>query len=344
MSVNLQTTVVALFHERVTADGTKPALQVKRAGSFEPISWNELSNDVLRTAAGLANVGVRPGDRVVQFSENRYEWIVSDLAIQISQAVHVPLHALLTGQQAAYQINDCAARVVLLSTAEQVEKLAAASDQLTVDSHFFAYDDCRNKVGSQVVRSFEELTNLADAKTGAQLKQQALANLNPGSLATILYTSGTTGEPKGVMLSQGNLTSNALAALEVFQQRSDDVRLSFLPHSHIFARTCDVYTWIATGAQLVLAESRETVIADCQAVQPTLINGVPYFFDKVRRALVDLGREDAESLRDILGGRVRMCCSGGAPLADHVFDFFNDRGVTLTQGYGLTESSPVITA
>ena len=344
MSVNLQTTVAALFHERVTADGTKPALQVKRAGSFEPISWKELSDDVLRTAAGLAAVGVRPGDRVAQFSENRYEWIVSDLAIQIAQAVHVPLHAPLTGQQAAYQINDCDARVVLLSTDEQVEKLAAASDQLAADSHFFAYDDCGNKVGSQVVRSFEELTNLADVKTGEQLKQQALANLNPDSLATILYTSGTTGEPKGVMLSQGNLTSNALAALEIFQQRSDDVRLSFLPHSHIFARTCDVYTWIAAGAQLVLAESRETVIADCQAVQPTLINGVPYFFDKVRRALVDLDREDAKSLHDLLGGRVRMCCSGGAALADHVFDFFNDRDITLAQGYGLTESSPVITA
>jgi long-chain acyl-CoA synthetase len=162
-------------------------------------------------------------------------------------------------------------------------------------------------------------------------------------LATILYTSGTTGEPKGVMLTQANLVSNALAASEQFDIEPDEVRLSFLPLSHIFARTCDLYTWIETGVELALAESRETVIADCGLIRPTILNGVPYFFDRVYRALTQMGLADQPgSLRQLLGGRIKHCGSGGAALPDHIFDFFARQELPILQGYGLTETSPVI--
>jgi long-chain acyl-CoA synthetase len=115
--------------------------------------------------------------------------------------------------------------------------------------------------------------------------------------------------------------------------------------SHIFARTCDLYCWIVRGTELVLAESRDTILANCQRFRPTLINGVPYFFDKVHRHVASQGGSDdeqAQCLRTVFGGRLQMACSGGAPLADATAEFYRLHGVPLVQGYGLTESSPVI--
>ena len=193
------------------------------------------------------------------------------------------------------------------------------------------------------VRLWSEQTQAIDPAEGKNIEVRGVELVTPDSLATILYTSGTTGEPKGVMLSQRNLATNTLATLETFGEKPDDMRLNFLPLSHIFARTCDMNTWIARGSQLALAEARETVIADCAAIKPTLINGVPYFYDKVRRTLCEKGLADKEgALRAALGGNVRLCCSGGAALPDHVYDFYWQRGVPLLQGYGLSETSPVI--
>jgi long-chain acyl-CoA synthetase len=186
---------------------------------------------------------------------------------------------------------------------------------------------------------------------GKSLPAVADPGLDPGSVATILYTSGTTGEPKGVMLTQANLISNAVSTVEMFRSDeeprrddySDKVRLNFLPLSHIFARTCDLYIWLVEGSQLAIAESRETVIADAVTVKPTFMNGVPYFYDRVRRGLEDEGLlHQPGILRQLLGGRIEQCCSGGAALPEHLFDYFQSQGVPLLQGYGLSESSPVI--
>jgi long-chain acyl-CoA synthetase len=148
-----------------------------------------------------------------------------------------------------------------------------------------------------------------------------------------------------VILSQRNLATNALGTLAAFGSQPDDLRLAWLPMSHVFARTCDVYTWVAGGGRLALAEGPDSVSPFCRELHPTLINGVPYFFEKVQRYLVDKGLADLPgALAAAFGGRLRAACSGGAPLADHVAQFYNDRGVFLGQGYGLTESSPVISA
>ncbi|MBP88966.1 MAG: hypothetical protein CMJ64_20010 [Planctomycetaceae bacterium] len=343
MSTSTAETIVDLFVDRVRSSETAPALWIKR-GEWTSLTWNEVSQDVYRTAAWLERCGVQPGDRVVQLSENRYEWIIVDLAIHLARAIHVPIHAPLTGEQVAYQVRDSGARMMLLSNAEQAGKLFATSDVLPDDLRVFSFEECQAAPGSRPVEWFWEARADCDPATAQRLQDASLAHLNGDSLATILYTSGTTGEPKGVMLTHRNLVSNTLGTVDAFGLEGDDLRLNFLPLSHIFARTCDLYTSIATGAQLALAESRETVVADCAAIRPTILNGVPYFFDKVMRALTEAGKaDDPEALRDILGGRIRMCCSGGAALPDHVFDFYTERDVPLLQGYGLTESSPVIT-
>ncbi len=294
-----------------------------------------------RLASQLISLGVAPGDRVAQLSENRYEWIVGDLAIHLCQAIHVPIHAPLAAPQIGYQIHHSGTRVVLVSTAVQQEKLASAE----LDPSSLAvihFDSLSPRLADWNTRPFANALE-ADEATGRQAAERARDALRGNDLATILYTSGTTGQPKGVMLSHRNLVSNAMASIETFGMQPDDVRLCFLPLSHIFARTCDLYTWIGQGYLFDLATSRDSVLDDCKWSQPTIISGVPYFYDRLHRILREHGRDEQPgTLRALLGGAIRYCCSGGAALADHTFDFFQRQNVPLLQGYGLTESSPVI--
>ena len=336
-------TLIALFADRVAADGDQPAIHVRREGVFVARSWNELAADARRAAAVLVGLGVRPGDRVIQVSRNRYEWIVLDLAIQMARAVHVPVHAALAGPQIAYQILDSGAKVAVVSGPDQAEKLAACADRLPDDLRVVSLDPCPQTIGARPIDRLNELADETSEQDGRRIEQDALREARPGDLVTILYTSGTTGEPKGVMLSQRNLVSNVLATIEVMAPRADDVKLNWLPLSHIFARTCDLYLWIAGGGQMALSASPDVVIEDCQAVRPTVVTGVPYFWEKVYRAVTEKGgAQPAEALRAAFGGRLRLGCSGGAALPDHVAEFYLANGITLMQGYGLTESSPVI--
>jgi len=343
MDVCSAKTIAELLLWRLERDRAAPALWIKQ-GEWKLLTWEAIGRDVFRTAAWMQQVGVRPGERIAQLSENRYEWLVCDLAMQLLGGIHVPIHAPLTGEQAAYQIRNSGTRLVLLSTAGQAAKLASVAATLPPELTWACFEPTTQAINGATIQSFWKVLPPFDAQAAERLRARAMAEQDDHRLATILYTSGTTGEPKGVMLTQRNLVSNALATLAVFEHSTRDLRLTFLPLSHIFARTCDLYTWIAAGSQLALAESRETVLNDCAALQPTLLNGVPYFYDKVMRVLLDRGQaEEPDALRQLLGGNIRLCCSGGAALPNHVFDFFNSHGVFLAQGYGLTESSPVIT-
>jgi len=336
-------TLVQLLYDAARRGGDRPAVLVKREGRFAARSWSQLSEDVSRAAAALVRLGVGPGDRIVQVAENRYEWIAADLAIQTARAIHVPVHATLAGEQIAAQIADAGAGVVLLSGEEQAAKVAAAG-HLPRQVEWLCYDECSTSIGGQAVRLLADLTSRIDAAEAAQVRDDALAGVKSGDVATILYTSGTTGEPKGVMLTHGNFTSNTWGTIDAFGFQRDEMRLCFLPLSHVFARTCDLYTSIALGTPLALAEGREQVLANCAEVRPTVISGVPYFYAKVADYLRQGGTsETPAALEKLLGGRMRVCCSGGAALPDHVAEFFAARGVPLVQGYGLTETSPVIT-
>jgi long-chain acyl-CoA synthetase len=336
-------TIVSMFAHRVKADGDRPALHYRSGEKFSTLTWNELAAQARRTAAALVKLGVQPGDRVVQASENRYEWIVLDLAIHIARGIHVAVHATLTGPQIAWQVNNCGAKLVVVSGPEQAQKLAAAAGQITGDVQYVSFDPCKEKIGGKPVEPLARYVAEASEEEGKKLEAEAIEKTQPTDLVTILYTSGTTGEPKGVMLNQTNLTSNCHAVTKAFTVDPGDVRLSWLPLSHIFARTADYYLWICAGCELALSPSRDTIVADCQVIKPHYLNGVPYFFEKVMRTLQDKGVADKPgALQGLLGGRLKMCCAGGAALQDHVNEFWLKSGITLVQGYGLTESSPVI--
>lgn len=336
-------TIPALLQRRVALDRERIALQYKHEGHFATWTWGELHQAVLQTANLLLEKNVSAGERVAQISENRLEWILVDLATQFIGAIHVPMHAPLTGPQLAEQLNDCQPRVVFLSSAAQVDKIIHCHRELQGSPHYFVFDPASQATGQDTFHPFVAKTDKLPEPRVESISQRTTA-VSPASIATILYTSGTTGTPRGVVLSQANLASNALAASNAFEYGLNDRRINFLPFSHIFARTCDLYTWLAVGNQLVLAESRETILADCQATHPTVLNGVPYFFDKIYRSLQEQGLQDQPGVvRSVLGGAMRFCCSGGAPLPRHLFDFYQAQDVPVLEGYGLTETSPVIT-
>jgi long-chain acyl-CoA synthetase len=324
-----RTTIPALVAATVAAWGDKPALGVITRGALVWRSWGELGASVGQAAALLAAEGVGPGDRVAQLSPNAEGWIVADLAILQLGAVHVPLHAALAPPQAAEQIASSGAQLLLVDRRESADPL-------------------RSLLGDRVaVLTHAELLGAAPptGKSRAASSAPTATPTGPDSLATILYTSGTTGTPRGVMLTQGNLVANAVGVTDAVAAIADEVRLCVLPLSHIYARTCDLYSWIYRGTRLVLAESRDTILRDCQLARPTVINAVPYFYQKVASGLGDTPAEvDGTALRQALGGEVTRCYCGGAGLAPETEAFFADRGLPILCGYGLTEASPVVTA
>ena len=337
-------TLVHLFLNRVAESADEQAIRFVQKGEIIARTWNQLASDVFKVVAGLTELGVQPGERVAHLAENRYEWIVTDLAIQSSQAIHVPMHAPLAAEQVLYQIEHSGARAILLSGAEQWSKLQSIESALPVHLRVIAFDaEVPETILGHPTLAFQDWLAQDSADTGRELANDCVSHLDEQSLGTILYTSGTTGQPKGVMLTHRNLVSNAEGTVQAFGMTGKDVRLNFLPLSHIFARTCDLYTWLVTGSELCLATSRESVMGDCQWSKPTLISGVPYFYDRIRRYLIEQDMQDTPGvLQGAMGGNIQWCCSGGAALPDHVFDFYAERDVPILQGYGLTESSPVI--
>ncbi|MFT7642879.1 MAG: long-chain acyl-CoA synthetase, partial [Pirellulaceae bacterium] len=329
-------TIVEMLIANAAANPDRDAIWVNRGNGFQAGTWQQLLSGVRYVAKRLLESGVTAGDRVAQISENRPEWIVCDLAIQSLGAIHVPIHSTLTSQQILPQLEHCDPKVLLVSDEEQYQKLSDCGEFLKQLDGFFCFTN-----GMTTAQHLD--IHFDHDKIIADDFRAACCAANSDDIATILYTSGTTGTPKGVALSHRNLVFNTLATLEAFGERSTDVRLNFLPLSHIFARTCDAYTWLACGSQFAMSQSRETIFDDCKEIQPTLLNGVPYFYDKVVRVLQQYGLQDQpQALQQMLGGRIRMCCSGGAALSDNTFQFFHDRNLPLLQGYGLSETSPVI--
>jgi long-chain acyl-CoA synthetase len=341
-------TLAELLIERLTHGGDRLALHGPCAAKSECLtrSWDELRADVLAMMGVLRAQGVAPGDRVAQLSENRYEWILVDFACLLARAVHVPLHASLAGHQAMEQILHAEARLVFVSTREQAAKLAEQRYRWPVDIGFITHTSCAGVLGDQWRGETAQLMHehLSPGQDEAQDFEEPARSIDESTLASILYTSGTTGEPKGVMLTHGNLASNAIAATTAFGEQPNEVKVGFLPLSHIFARTCDLYSWLVRGGELVIASSRENVLAECVRFQPTVINGVPYFYERIYRTLCEQKLLDTPGIvQRMLGGRIRFCNSGGAALPTHVFDFFHAQHVPLLEGYGLSETSPVIT-
>lgn len=328
--------------------GDAPALSVITDGRLSSMSWQLVAQEVLLWADGLKQLGVRRGDHVAIIAANSAGWVLADLSLQAIGAVSVPLHTSLSYQQCCENIKHAEAKYLITDTPTRASEIGSEIGAETGIKEF----------------TFQEI-DLAGQGSGAAAKlEDCFADRSPSDLATILYTSGTTGQPRGVMLSHGNLVSNAVAVSDAVASGEQETRLAFLPFSHIYARTCDIGSWLYRGTHLVLAESRETILRDCQLCQPTTLNSVPYFYQKVADGLLNDCRErasvpfrepgtngtpqrafpTAQQLRQAFGGKIRRLSCGGAGVPAEVERFYEERGLPILSGYGLTEASPVVTA
>ena len=373
-------TLAQLFRHTVAYDKTN-AILAKADGEYRPISSQELYRRVARLHAELNKAGIGKGDRCALLSENRWEWAVADFAMMTAGIVSVPLYPTLTNEQIHYLLEHSEAKVVMVSTFGQLEKIQAAWDRLPKLEGVIIFDDYTSD-DERVIGIETLIGNHALSNDEKQAFEASISAVESQDLASLIYTSGTTGVPKGVMLSHGNFTSNVKDC--GFDVRENDVCLSFLPLCHVAERTSD-YIFFYNGSTLAYAESIDKVPVNMMEVRPTLALGVPRFFEKVHGRVIEkmgaapplrqklfhwavgVGKETPHyllegralpiglrvrhavadrlvlsKLRGRLGGRFRYFVSGAAPLARHLAEFFYAVGIPICEAYGLTETSPIV--
>ena len=378
-------TIPALFRRQAAAFGPRTLFLAKRQGAYREISWQQAQEGVDALTTYLLSQQVNQGDRVLLLSENRPEWGIADLAVQSAGAWTVPLYPTLTEPEIRLICRDCEPVVCIASSSAHATTLAAVSRQVGSIRVILVMDP--DQLHPAMIVRWEAALQLGRER-GPKLQDLAehrRRQIRPEHTATLIYTSGTTGEPKGVMLSHRNFLSNVQASLDAIPIFPTDRHLSFLPLCHVFERMAGWYLMLRVGASVAYAESMDTIPANMLEVRPTVMLGVPRFFEKLhariqegvrqasplKRALfrwaVGVGRRAAaqrflgrrlslsvrlqhqaastlvfRKLRARLGGRLRFFISGSAPLPRDIGEFFYSAGVTILEGYGLTETSPVI--
>ncbi len=379
-------TIAQLFYQAVQRD-LPDALAFKQHEAYVPISHAGLMALVEHLSLSMVARGLKAGDRVAIMSENRPEWTIADFACAIQGLPYVTVYATLNAPQAAYILKDSQSRWVICSDRAQLDKVLAHWDQLPMLETAVLFDgDLPEGTGRHLIRWATLQEEGKDMEARRPEVRGWADQRKPSDLLTLVYTSGTTGDPKGAMLTHGNLVSNVLDA-EVAVHFTDHERaLSFLPLTHIFERMAS-FLWIHIGASIYYAESVNTVAANLLEVRPTVMASVPRIYEKIyakiydtvsssslikrlifhwamqagRRALPFLLKDQEppswkgawyrlarhivfEKIRQRTGGRLRVAVSGGAPLSPKIMEFFWIIGIPILEGYGLTETSPLITA
>jgi len=355
----------------------------KKDGTYVPISTADFGQRVMHFALGLRALGLEKGDKLVILADNSPDWIMTDYACLCLGLATVPIYTTLMPEQVLYIINDSDAKALVCAGPALWEKITSLKSRLPGVKHFIA-------IGSEAAPDW------AVSRSGVMDRGRALAGSDPGlferlaldikpeDLASIVYTSGTTGVPKGVLLTHGNFASNINALASIVEFTAKDTNLSFLPLSHVLERMVTL-AFLSRGTSIAYAVSIETVAENLVEVKPTIMVSVPRLFEKIYAKIMDTilqgsglkkkiffwalgvgkeygrlklaGREPGAGLKlkrrlahklvftKILaktGGRVRFFVSGGAPLSKDIAEFFFALGIWILEGYGLTESAPVI--
>jgi long-chain acyl-CoA synthetase len=371
-------TINDLFVRVAAAANPRAVLWQDEFGHWLPISSDQIYQRVRALAKAFLDWGAEKGCRIAIISENRWEWGVTDFATLAIGATNVPIYPTLTGEQIAVLLQDAGCRIAVVSTRQQFDKLNAVRNQTQLE-RILIMDSTTPPQGAI---AFSQILAAADARGTERdpVFDALVRSVKPSDLATLIYTSGTTGEPKGVMLTHRNISSNQQYALAEFSIDHTDACISFLPLSHITARALD-YAMYSRGAQVAYCSQFDKLPQAMKEIRPTVFVGVPRVYEKIRQeverrsalspaknrilcwaigvggrhrdTVYSGGKPSAitwklaqklvyEKVREAFGGRVRIFISGGAPLGIDTAKWFAAAGIPVWEGYGLTETSPVI--
>jgi len=354
----------------------------KKEGQYVPISTEEFGNRVKYFCLGLKDLGFEQGDKMIILSESRPEWIISDLGCLCFGGITVPIYTSLMSEPIKYIIDNSDSKIVVYSTPEQGEKIEAIKNELTKVEHYITFSEEAPEGVLTFAQVLEKGKKIAEQKP--ELFEELTLKIKPDDVATINYTSGTTGIPKGVMLTHSNFFSNVKASSTVIDFSEKDTVLSWLPLSHVLERMV-TFTLLYKGCTIAYAESLDTVAENMPEVKPHIMVCVPRLFEKFYSKVMDNVLSSSSLKRKIFfwatkvgkeygnrkllnqhisgglqfkrnlahklvfskiiektGGRVRFFVSGGAPLSKDIAEFFYALGLVILEGYGLTETSPVI--
>lgn len=350
---------------------------------YTSITWGEVDEDVKSVASYLIDQDIKKDDRVAILSENRYEWAVVDLAIQMVGAINVSLYATLPPGQCEFILKDSEAKIFFVSTGIQLKKAVQVFDACKDLKQIIAFDEpkVQKYIEKDYVKLFDTVCaagSKAEPQHSGELKKR-IKGTSPEDIATLIYTSGTTGQPKGAMLTHRNVVSNVKSAHDAISIDESDRCLSFLPLCHSFERTGGYYAMMAGGAEIYYAESVDTVARNMLEAHPTIVVSVPRLFEKIynlvtknvqkgsavqqaifdwalsvgekywkgKRGIVSVQKTVADKLvfdklKERTGGNIKFFVSGGAALPSEIGAFFMSAGLNILEGYGLTETSPVM--
>lgn len=350
--------------------------------AWHSLTHDQLRDQVEAFSDGLLRLGVAPGERVGIVSENRIEWIVADFAMAGMGIIDVPVFPTLTAHQEQYIYENCQAVAIIVSNSAQLTKILSVWDQLpdlkwVITMNHGLSNDPRVVSMTQVMEMSRAATTADERRS---LYIQRSGSVKPEDLLTLIYTSGTTGNPKGVMLTHRNLISNVDAATRTIALFDSDVLLSYLPMCHSYERMAGYYLAFTAGCTVYIAESIESVAELMREVRPTIMTSVPRLFERIQARVLGAVERDSTAKQKIfawalrvgadkvkgssspftaiqyaladklvfskirarVGGRLRFFVSGGAALSVEVGTFFQIMGINIVEGYGLTETSPVI--
>jgi long-chain acyl-CoA synthetase len=350
------------------------ALAGKINGQYQPLSSQQVQDQANLVSLGLLKLGLKKGDKVAIISMNRPEWLLADFGIAQIGGTSVPMYPSITVEDYKYIFTDAGVRAVFVSDKSLYDKVKEATVGLDIPAeNVFTFD----KVAGG--RHFGELLEMGKAGNPADL-EPIKAAVQPDDLLTLIYTSGTTGQPKGVMLSHENLLSNCRNSAPYVPVGATDKALSFLPLCHIFERMV-AYLYMNHGVSIYYAESMETIADNLREVQPSIFTTVPRLLEKIYDKIVAKGHEQTglkhklffwaldlglkfdpqknqgfvyntelalanklifNKWRDALGGKLRCIVSGGGALQPRLARVFWAAQIRVMEGYGLTETSPVI--
>lgn len=373
--------LASLFQNRAYKYRSRPLLGSKSGNHWHWMSWDEAAASVEKAGRALISLGIQPQDKVAILAENRVEWILADLAIQSVGAVSVPIYTTSATEQVEYILAHSGARVVLVSALPSnptfQRDIHANLTGLAGVEKIVAFDLVTDYAAHPKWLFWDNFLGLG-AAVPAQDFYARIEGVGAQSISTIIYTSGTTGRPKGVMLTHFNIITNCHYACKEIPADDTDMTVSFLPLSHAFERTGGFYGMLHIGARIAYAQSINTIAQDIQETHPTLLFCVPRILEKIHgsvwdevqrrpgivrqafrhalaladrqgrlgpfeRALFGLYRRAFfAKIMQKLGGRTRFIIAGGAKLNPKIASFFGQIGIPVYQGYGLTETSPVI--